>query len=303
MIKIKTYYIKQGKIKLFKKINIRERKCEILKRLESEEKINKVIEQMKINRIGTVILSKELYQNVEFIRALNNNRIIVLDGKWLYRYMMPDIVEYICKKANIDDNVEVGMLTNEVTDEFLGNLEILSREFKKIKIVTEYPEKFRKIDERTLENSGFSMIISKNKKQALTKTKIIINFDFSEETINQYNINENAIIINLSQELKINKKRFNGIIIKDYDIKGGYKIQAHKNQENNSNVNTNYDIEEIEIDEFYFKHIKESQIFDKALTDKKLEEANLSKFYIVRRIINEEDIQIKELYESKNKIF
>ena len=32
------------------------------------------------------------------------------------------------------------------------------------------------------------------------------------------NINENAIIINLEDKIKINKKRFSGIVVNDYDI-------------------------------------------------------------------------------------
>lgn len=298
MIKIKTYYIKQGKTKVFKKINIKENNCEILKKLENKEKINKVIQDMTKNKIETVVLSKELYENKKFTNKLKENRIKVLDGKWLYIYMIPDIIEYICKKAQLDNNIEIGMLTNEVTDEFLGNIETLSKTFKKIKIVTEHPEKFKRIDQKTLENSGFSMIISQNKKQALTKCKIIINFDLSDKTINQYNINENAIIINLSgDEIQINKKRFNGIIIKNYDIKNNPNKNKEGSQEDNKKELDN-EIEDIQIKDFYTKHIKESQIYDKAITEKRLEEANLSKFYIVRRIIEESKIEIKELYEK-----
>ena len=38
------------------------------------------------------------------------------------------------------------------------------------------------------------------------------------ELINQYNIYESAIIVNLRKNIKIDKKRFNGITINDYDI-------------------------------------------------------------------------------------
>lgn len=282
---------------MLKKIEINGRKCEILKKLENKEKVSKVIEEMTKNKIETVVLSKEIYENKEFIEGLKRHRIKVLDGKWLYKYMIPDIIEYICKKSNIDKNVEIGMLTNEVTDEFIGNIEVLSKEFKKMKIVTEYPEKFKRIDQRTLENSGFSMIISKNKKQALTKCKIIINFDFPEETINQYNINENAIIVNLNgEDIKINKKRFSGIIIRDYEIKNKNLEQKREDKKNNDEIKLYDDLDDKDIKEFYAKHIIECKIFDKALTEKKLEEVNLSKFYIVRRIIKEEELKIKELY-------
>lgn len=298
MIEIKTYYIKQGKIKLFKKININGKYCEILKKLENKKSISQVIEQITKSDIETVILSKELYKNKEFIEELRQNKIKILDGRWLYKYMVPDIVEYICKKANIEENVEIAILTNEVSDEFLGNIELLSKKFKKAKIVTEHPEKFRKIEKRTLEDSGLSMIITQNKKQALTKTKIIINFDLSEETINQYNINENAIIVNLSDEIKIKQKRFNGIIIKDYEIQNirPQEKEKLKKETIENRIQPSVKTEEKDSQEFYIKHIEESKIYERARIEKKLEEANLLKFYIVRRIIAEEQIHIKELY-------
>lgn len=300
MIKIKTYYIKQGRKKLFKKININDKYCEILNKLENQKNTNQVIDQMIRNNIEIVILSKELYENKEFIKQLSNNRIKVLEGKWLYKYMVPDIIEYICKKANIDNNIEIGMLTNEVTDEFLGSIELLSKKFKKIKIVTEHPEKFKRIDQRELENSGFSMIISQNKKQALTRAKIIVNFDLPEETINQYNISENAIILSLGEELNINKKRFNGIIVKDYDIQSEYRKEINEIQDKNEIEINNAEDSDIDMQDFYIKHIKEGKIYEKSLTERRLEEANLSKFHIIRRIIDEDKIQIKELY-GKNR--
>lgn len=291
MIDIKTYYIKQGRASIFKKIQIKDRYCKILKKIDKQSKTKKVIEQMIKNNIEVVVLSKELYENKEFINQLKTNRISVLEGKWLYKYMIPDIIEYICKKANIDSTIEVALLTNEVTDEFLGNIEELSKKFKKTKIVTEHPEKFRRIEQKALESSGLSMCISQNKKQALTKSKIIINFDLSEETINQYNISDNAIIINLGEEIKIKKKRFNGIIITDYEIKNIYNKEVDKKNK-----------DEEDIKQFYIKHIKESQIYEKSLTEKRLEEANLSRFDIVRRIIEDEKIQIKELYGKNGSV-
>lgn len=286
MIKIKTYYIKQGKSKLFKKIDLYENYCEILRTLDSQYKMNSIVNQIIKNDIKFALLSKDLYQNTEFLNELEKCNIKVFNGKWLYKYIIPEIIDYICKKSKFDNDIEIALLTNDLTDEFIGNMEELSKKFKKIKIITEHPEKFRKADSRILEDSGYSMIISQNKKKALTKAQIIINFDFSSEIINQYNINENAVIINLSDYIKINKKRFNGIIITDYEI-----VCTRKADIQDCSTNSN----KTHID-FYNKHIIESRVYEKALTEKKLEEASLSKFNIVRRIIKEEEILIKDLY-------
>src|SRR5699024_11227968 len=59
------------------------------------------------------------------------------------------------------------------------------------------------------------------------KAKIILNNHFPKELLNQYNINENAIIVNILENMKINKKRFNGTIINDYEI--SYKTEKEYN--------------------------------------------------------------------------
>ena len=61
-------------------------------------------------------------------------------------------------------------------------------------------------------------MIMNNKKKSLAKAKIIVNIDFPQELINQHIIYEKAIIIDCYENIIINKKRFNGVILQDYDI-------------------------------------------------------------------------------------
>ena len=50
------------------------------------------------------------------------------------------------------------------------------------------------------------------------KSQIILNIDFPKELINKYNINDDAIIVNVKGKIKINKKRYNGLNINNYEI-------------------------------------------------------------------------------------
>ncbi len=265
MIKINTYYIKQGQTSIFNKLKIKDNTCEIKSKLNNQSKITKVVEKMLQNKIEYVILSNELKENNEFINTLYTKKIKIFDGKWLFKYLIVDILEYLKNKFNLDANTEIAIVSNDMSEEISGNIEELSKKYKRIKIITEHFEKFKKIEEKIYISTGFPLIITNNKKKALNKVQIIINFDLDEENINKFSICENAIIINLSNKLKINKKRFNGIIINDY------------------NVTSNS------------KEVIESKVFFKSLTEKKIEEANLSKFQIIRRIIKEENIKINSL--------
>ena len=50
------------------------------------------------------------------------------------------------------------------------------------------------------------------------KSKIILNIDFPNELINKYMIKDDAIIINVPGKAKINRKRFNRLIVNNYEI-------------------------------------------------------------------------------------
>ena len=67
-----------------------------------------------------------------------------------------------------------------------------------------------------------SVFISGNKKKALAKAKFIINIDLNEEEFSKFNINSNAIIINIYNKTRITAKNFNGINILDYNIEFDY---------------------------------------------------------------------------------
>ena len=294
MVKIKTYYLKQGQSSAFKTIKISGNICEIYNLSENikPKKIEKIIKRLKRHEINSVVLSKEIHQLSNFVNMLNSHEIFIYDGKWIGQYLILDIIEYLEKKQKVANNIdEVAILANDLTEEVKGNINALVKKFKKVRIVTNHPEKFKKIENDLLENQGISIIISNNKKKSLLKSQTIINFDFVEEEINKYNINEDAIIISICENLKINKKRFSGIVIIDYEVKCNADY---------SDLKQNDSI--IENKEFYNKEIYEEKISSQYIGRNQLSEANCTKFQIVRNILKENEIVIDKIYGLNGEI-
>ncbi len=100
----------------------------------------------------------------------------------------------------------------------MHNIRKIAKEYKRVNIITNHISKFKNIEKQILENEGIMITVVNNKRKSLVKAKIILNVDFPTELINKYNIYEEAIIINLQGNVKINSKRFNGININDYEI-------------------------------------------------------------------------------------
>ena len=272
------YYLKQGQSSIFPKVKVIENKCEVTKLGTNKKKIEKTVKKIKKKNIEQIVLSKELKQNEELIKTLKNYDITILDGKWLMQFMTEDIIDYLKQNGKVENTDEIAILINDLTDMARENIKNFASKYKKIRIITNHAERFKNFEKELYERNGISIIISNNKRKAISKSKLIINFDFVEEIINQYNINENAIIINLANNITINKKRFSGLIINDYEVE-------YKNKES-----------DIEGNEYSLKEILEERTYS---TYVKLPNYNL--FSAILDIIKRYDINIKELY-GKNGI-
>lgn len=234
---------------------------------KQEKLAHKTIKLLNKSSSKKIVVSKKIGQYEKYMNILKAKYINV-EGKWLYKMLVPEIIEYILKKENLKkEETSLHILVNDATDVAVQNILEFAKEYKTITIITNHIDKFKKIEEKIFEESGINISIMNNKKKSLSRAKIIINFDFPKELINQYTINEKAIILNLPGKLKINKKRYEGKIIQGYEIKS--KEDSNYNQE---------------LDKFYPKSIYESKFYYE------------QPYQYIREKIKNDKIEIKELY-------
>lgn len=224
MITIKTYYIeKMDKHKIFgKKVEIQNDEIKVYYKIEKEKNLNKIIKKFLKLEINNVILDKTLWKSEKLINLLYANNINLIDGKWLKKYMTIDILNFVITQKNIrKEETEIAITVNEITELSIEIIKILSKQYKKLVVITNHIEKLRKIEKGIFEKEGIIIVVSNNKNKSLLKSQIIINIDFNKELINQYQIYDEAIIINIEEKIKIDSIRFNGIIINDFDVETG----------------------------------------------------------------------------------
>ena len=143
----------------------------------------------------------------------------ILDGRWLFKHMSFDVVKYICnsKKEKINYQ-EVSVLSNDI-DRILKQIIFdLAKEVKLINLVTQNENKFKKIEKELYDDHGIILNINNNYQKSLLKSDIILNFDFEEDELNNYNINSKASIINFYNEIDIKEKMFSGINVNFFDV-------------------------------------------------------------------------------------
>ena len=181
----------------------------------------KIIKILDKTNCKTIILSKYLKKNKNLVENLRNAGLNIIEGKWLFLVMSEKVIDYVVRKKEFkkeETNVSI-LVNNNFNDYILENIKEIIRKYKTVNIVTKQIEKFKKIEKQIMDEEGINITITNNKKKSLVRSNIILNVDFDTELINKYNIPEEGIIVNLQENVKITKKRFNGISINDYEIK------------------------------------------------------------------------------------
>lgn len=274
---MKTYYIEKvdKPRKIIYKMKIERDNCKIYTDLNKIKNVSKIVNKLIKNEVKNVVLSKELLENKEFINALNVNDIKIFDGRWLEKFLIFEIVDYVISQKKIKKELtDIAITSNEITDITIETIKTLSKQFKRVTVVTNHINKLKKIENEIYEKNGILINVSNNQKKSLIKSQIILNLDFNKEVLNKYRINENAVIINIEGDIQIDSLRFNGININDYEIFVGREDIIWR-----ENMNA-----------FKTKDLLEAALFAK------------DTFYNIRKKILKNKISIKEVFGINGKI-
>lgn len=179
-------------------------------------KTKKIFEKTRSKKI---VISKEIQEQEEYRNQLYTYGLEIVEGKWLFELLACKSLDYLLKKKEMKkEETKITILVNDLSENMLANLRKIAKEYKMVNIVTNHREKFKKIEKQILEEDGIMIAVGNNKKKSLARAELILNVDFPSELINQYTIYDKAILINIRGNVKIAKKRFEGIAINDYEI-------------------------------------------------------------------------------------
>lgn len=213
--------------KYFKKVDIRkfDNNYIIAINLKDEIKIKKkLIKYILKFKINALIFSKSLERKFEsefkeYIAQKNIN-IEIINGKKVMEFMQFDILQYIMEKQGTDMKQEnIFIVFKNEKNLKLDFLTKFIENFRMTNIVTNEVAKFRNIQDNLLENENILISVSNNKRKALKRAKYILNINLKKEELEKYNINRNAIIINIRENIIFDNLNFDGININNINIK------------------------------------------------------------------------------------
>lgn len=217
-----------------------------INRIRKEKIEKKLIKKLIKLDIKQVILSKELKKNKELTNKIYSLNIDILNGKNLFEYLTLDTIKYVIKKRNLTENeCHISILINDLNEIAKENILRIVQKYKKVNIISNHTKRFQEFQEEILEKYGIMIIVSNNKKRGMIKSNIVVNYDFPKEYINLYNIHEEAVIINIHENIDIINKRFNGFNIKNYEvIKRNKEGEKEEDKKENQKIKKIYDIKD-----------------------------------------------------------
>lgn len=249
-----------------------EKKLSSRKAKKLAQKTKKILDKAMSKRI---VISEKIKQQEEYVNYLHTYSFEISEGKWLFEALSCQILDTIlAKKEKKKQECKISILVNDLSSYMLSIIQQIAKEYKSVNIVTNHIEKFRKIEKQILEEEGIMITVGNNKKKGLAKSELILNVDFPEELINQYQIWEEAIIVNLKNEVKIKKKRFHGIVIHQYDI-------SFKEQEEDYDVKRKYKNCEI-----YEAQLNQKQPYQDILKQFEKDQVKITKLVGLNSVIN-----------------
>lgn len=180
----------------------------------AERIAKKMYDKPNQNLVLACNLEPETFKNTLFANNCN-----ILNGRWLFKYLMPHIVDYVAEKQGREtQKLEVAIMTNNNNENNLKIIIEIAKKVKMLKVITNDIDKFKRVEEYLFENLGIVIRTTNNRKKGLLRSDLILNVDFNEEILNQYSIPKNAIVVNISERISIKSRRFEGINSNYYSI-------------------------------------------------------------------------------------
>ena len=201
---------KENKVKIYSDVSR-------IKFKAKQKIVRKIIKIIHRDNIDKIVLSPVLKENKHFINLLHSNNINISNDRWLFKMLTDEVIKKVMGNKKREES-EIWVSVNDV-DEITQNIIYkFSKEFKRVNIITNHINKFKKLEEKLYSEDGIIITITNNRRKSLLKANLILNIDFPKEVLNQFAIFEQAVIVNLEGGMFIKKKRFCGKVINDIEV-------------------------------------------------------------------------------------
>lgn len=185
----------------------------------------RLVKKIYKQKIDAIVFSKELEGKFkddicEMLKLDDNINVKMINGKKLMEYMEFDIMKYILEKQKHSMRQEdIYIIFKRDNSLNLNFLVRFIENFRMTNVVTNDIARLKNVQDNLLDNENILISVSNNKKKALRRAKYVLNVNLTTEELAKYNINRNAVIINIRENVKYSNPGFEGVNVNYFDIK------------------------------------------------------------------------------------
>ncbi len=185
----------------------------------------KILKRIDEYKVENVILNRDLYNNKEFCKILEEARKNIVTGRKSGKVLLMKILQEISNYTKYPiQKMKMLLLMNEYSLENIELIEYLSNNIKELNVLSRNYSKYEKTSNTLFDRYGYVVNLYDNETvNEFKRINVVINLDFSEAELQSINFARTSIVISLNERINILRKGFNGIIINDIDIIGDFK--------------------------------------------------------------------------------
>lgn len=177
----------------------------------NDKALKKLKTMAQIRCWKNICVSDNLRENKQFMRFANENSFNIMDGKWLFKIMVDQIVAFIVELKNETlESQTVSILCHSLDGTIVEKIKEICQKVKICNILTRNIKQFQKLEEEIYQANGIILNVSNNYKRAVAKSNIIINFDFLSKDLEKCIFSKNAYMINIDKNVTMDKRDFMG---------------------------------------------------------------------------------------------
>ena len=155
------YWFKKSTGQVFK-YKINDKTVVVIPKISNRifKKLDKIF---KLDVTKTVCISDKLSIKKDFVDFLEERNLNILNGRWLFKYLITDVIDYVCKNASLEpETQEITILTEENNFLIYDSIKKLSNKVKNINIITHNIKSFDKLINDIHEENGLIINVTKN---------------------------------------------------------------------------------------------------------------------------------------------
>ena len=204
------------------------------------KKINRYLNQHSFDELnGNALIAEDIQLKIGN-KNMNNIKYTPKE-KHLMKVMLYEILKYIEKTTDAEyrnESIYVSMISERNKNILLEILDM----FKNVNIITTRVGYMRRMEKSILKGKDSIISISNNRRKALKRARLLINFDFDDNILNEFWINRDCIIINLNNKKIELKRNFQGCIIDNIqiDFKNQFEQYINKSRYNIEDLYCSY---------------------------------------------------------------